>query len=273
MKSSTTLHPTKALSVLTQAALASAKFLKKSFDSQQYKKVKIHQKSDSSLVSEIDLKSEEIGVKILKKNFPSFGFLTEENTVTQSSSSFEGRFILDPLDGTTNFLRGFPMFCSSFGLEWQGELVGGVIVHPILGNVYTAWKGKGAFLNKRKISVSSTAKMEHAVASTGFYLKKKMEIEDDVLRAGVISHLARAIRRPGSAALDLAYTASGVFDVYWEKNLSPWDIAAGIVLVREAGGIVTEYDGKPISLDSKTLIASNRKIRPEWEKVFSASLV
>jgi myo-inositol-1(or 4)-monophosphatase len=223
--------------------------------------LKISEKLGAGLVTNADLESERNCVKALRKLRPDFGFLTEEGTTLVDGIVTEtkprGRWIIDPLDGTTNFVHGFPMFCVSIAAEWDGKIIAGVIEHPILRETYTASLGGGAFLNRKPLHISKTATIDDALLSTGFTYRKTELLHTEMVAFEELSSVARAIRRPGSAALDLAYTARGVFDGFWERRLSPWDIAAGLLLVREAGGKVTDFRGNDDVLESPSILASN----------------
>ena len=240
-----------------EAAQAAGKVLLKHFRT----KLKIRDKLNAGIVTNADLEAEAAALSVLQRKFPHFGVLTEESGTHEARSP--GRWVMDPLDGTTNYAHGFPMFCVSIAAEWEGELQAGVIFHPIFNDLYTAIKGKGAFLGKKKIRVSTAKTLSHALLSTGFTSRKDKGLLENEMRAFKrLSLETGAIRRPGSAALDLAYVARGVFDGFWSTRLSPWDIAAGILLVEEAGGKATGFKGQPFQLDSGQLIASNGRIHP-----------
>lgn len=235
-----------------EAAQAAGKVLRKHFR----KGLDVREKKGAGLVTNADLEAEQVAMRILGKAQPDFSMLTEESG--RKTASGPGRWILDPLDGTTNFVHGFPMFCVSIAAEWDGELVVGVIYHPILDDLYVAARGKGAFLNGKRIHVSRTRKLTDALLTTGFTYHKDEHLRAEMRAFERLSSVARAIRRPGSAALDLAYTACGVFDGFWERRLSPWDVAAGALLVMEAGGKVTDFQGNPFDIESGELLASNQ---------------
>lgn len=223
-------------------------------------KLKVSEKPGAGLVTNADFEAQDKAVAILRRACPEFGFLTEEGKPELSDSL--GRWVIDPLDGTTNYVHGFPMFCVSIAAEWNGEVVVGVIHHPILKETYVGILGKGATVNGRKIQVSKTPNLRDALLTTGFTYRK-----DELLRAEMdalerLSGTARAIRRPGSAALDLVYTACGVFDGFWERRLSPWDVAAGALIVTEAGGKVTDFNGNKFRIDCGELLASNGRLHP-----------
>ncbi len=257
--------PKKLIAGMIRAGETCGAILRKYYESRSKRGLKISEKLGAGLVTNADLESERACVKALRKLRPDFGFLTEEGTTlvvgkTRSGVELEkprGRWIIDPLDGTTNFVHGFPMFCVSIAAEWDGKIIAGVIEHPILRETYSATIGGGAKLNGRALRVSKTDRVEDSLLSTGFTYRKTDLLHTEMIAFEELSNVARAIRRPGSAALDLAYTARGVFDGFWERRLSPWDIAAGILIVREAGGKVTDFDGKSDVLDSPSILASN----------------
>ena len=243
-----------------EAAEASGKILLKHFG----KNLNIREKKDAGLVTQADVQSEAAALKILRGKFPNFGVLAEESDPIESED--EGRWIIDPLDGTTNYVHGFPMFCVTLAAEFRGELKVGVIYHPILKDWYVAVKGQGATLNGKPISVSKTKRIYDSLLTTGFSYRKT-EIQHEEMEAFErLSGIARAIRRPGSAALDMAYVARGVFDGFWERRLSPWDVAAGTLLIREAGGIVTNLEGGRNIIGSPGIIASNKYLHSDLRK-------
>lgn len=220
--------------------------------------LKISEKEGAGLVSNADIEAQEKSVAILRKAYPDFGFLTEEAAPEHTSSP--GRWIIDPLDGTTNYIHGFPMFCVSIAAEWNHELAVGVIYHPVLKETYVAVRGQGAFLNDHPLHVSKTELITNSLLTTGFTYRKDEFLKAEMSAFEKLSAKARAIRRPGSAALDLAYTARGVFDAFWERRLSPWDVAAGALIVTEAGGRVTNFSGGTFQLDGGEILASNSRL-------------
>lgn len=244
----------KLVEAAVRAAHASGKILASHFG----KPLKVSEKDGAGLVTQIDIASEKASMKILRQAFPHFGFLTEESGVHSAQSP--GRWIIDPLDGTTNYIHRFPMFCVSIAAEWEGELVVGVIYHPILKDTYIAVRGQGATINGKRLRVSQTPRLEDSLLSTGFTYRKNEWLHREMEAFEHLSGVARAVRRPGSAALDLAYTARGVFDGFWERRLSPWDVAAGALLVQEAGGQVSDFKGKDFKVESAEIIASNGKL-------------
>lgn len=252
------------------AAKAAGKVLLKYFG----KTFEVREKLQAGLVTNADLEAEAAVIKILKKARPDFAFLAEESGQTAASkrkkgensdSPSEGRWIIDPLDGTTNFVHGFPMFCVSIAAEWHGQIVAGVIHHPVLNEITWAVRGKGCWVGKKQVHVSKTAKLKDSLLTTGFtYRKRDLHLEMGPFDR--LSGIARAIRRPGSAALDLAYTARGVFDGFWERNLAPWDVAAGLLLVEEAGGKVTDFSGNEFKIDGREILATNTKLHELIQK-------
>lgn len=226
----------------------------------------IEKKVKAGLVSEADKETEKVMQGFLKSVTPEIDFLGEEMAFQKESispldkSQFRGRWILDPLDGTTNFIHQFPIFCISLGLELDGELVLGIIDVPYLKETYVARKGMGAFLNGRKLRVSETPSLDDALLATGFFNEEEKPLQEQLQIFSDLVRRARAIRRPGAAAYDLCMVAQGVFDGFWEKGLKAWDSAAGVVLVREAGGVVLNYRGVPYSPYDPDLIAGNSEI-------------
>ncbi len=252
----------KLLPGMIRAAHACGAILRKYYESQNRRGLRVSEKVGAGLVTNADIESENACVKALAKLRPDFSFLTEEETITRELRPLpgKGRWIIDPLDGTTNFVHGFPMFCVSIGAEWDGQMIAAVIEHPILRETYTATLGGGAFLNGRRMRTSTTTTLDDSLLSTGFTYRKNELLQTEMEAFEELSRIARAIRRPGSAALDLAYTARGVFDGFWERRLSPWDIAAGLLLVREAGGRVTDFAGNEDVLHSRAVLASNGRL-------------
>ena len=215
-------------------------------------------KGDINLVTEMDTRSERIIVETLRSAFPGHGIVAEEETSIRNDSGFQ--WIVDPLDGTTNYAHGYPCFSVSIGLEHQGQMIVGVVYDPMRDELFTAEKGGGACLNGKKISVSAVDILIKSLLSTGFpYDRKECEMNNldyfhDLLMA------SQEVRRDGSAALDLCSVAAGRFDGFWELKLKPWDVAAGTLIVREAGGIVSDLGGKPAKLDAGEILATNGRI-------------
>lgn len=217
------------------------------------------------LVTEMDIMSEEIIVNTIKSNFPGHGIVAEEGSSIESESEY--LWIIDPLDGTTNYAHGFGFFAVSVALQKNDDgIIAGVVYAPYLDETYTALKGGGSFLNGRHLQVSGTSELEKALIATGFpYDVKETELNIRFFSEFVLK--AQAVRRPGSAALDLCCVAAGKFDGYWELKLSPWDMAAGSLIVQEAGGKVTGCSGSEFSLHKGDILATNKKIHKDMEEV------
>ncbi len=231
----------------------------------------VEEKFQAGLVSEADKESERVIAEHLKKNFPSIEFLGEESyaagaKVQWQSAGPQGRWILDPLDGTTNYIHRFPIFCISLGLEINGEIQLAVIDVPMLKETYTAIRGKGAFVNGRPLSVSKTNEFKEAFLATGFVAEHEHIISEQLKIFGHIVRKCRGVRRPGAAAYDLCQVARGVFDGYWERNIQPWDAAAGILLVEEAGGKVTTYRGDKYNPYKNSIIAGSAAVVEQLQK-------
>ncbi len=223
----------------------------------------------AGLVSEADRESEALIKGMLAKAYPDFDFLGEESAYLEGNDQFSAsvrpRWILDPLDGTTNFVHKFPIFCISLALEVNGEIEIGIVDMPMLNQTFTSIRGQGAWCiqadgTREKLSVSKTVEFEQAFMSTGFVNEKREVLSEQLRIFEDVVWKAQAIRRPGAAAYDLALIAAGVFDLYWEKNLKPWDSAAGLLLVREAGGVVVTFEGETYDPFKKSSIAGNATI-------------
>ena len=224
------------------------------------KHVKVEYKGDVDLVTEADRKSEKLIISRIRAQFPDHDIVGEEGTRQETGSAY--RWYVDPLDGTTNFAHGFPVFCVSLGLEHKGELIAGVIYDPTRDELFSAEQGSGAFLNGARMYVSKTKHLSESLLATGFPSHKRHK-NPNIHFYHQITLRSHGVRRAGSASLDLANVASGRIDAFWEFNLNPWDTAAGVVLVREAGGMVTRYDGSPFNIDSRETLASNGLVHEE----------
>jgi myo-inositol-1(or 4)-monophosphatase len=216
--------------------------------------------SKRNVVSNIDLEAEKVITDFIKERWPDHQILAEEGGLQQKSSSY--KWVIDPLDGTTNYVHGFPFFAVSIGLEFEGAILAGVVYEPVRNDLFYAEKGKGAFLNGQPLLVSKTAQLQQALLVTGFSYDLATNPNANFVHFFNFSHAAQAVRRTGSAALDLCYLAAGCFDGYWELNLAPWDTAAGSLIVEEAGGKITGFNGEPFSIYSKAILASNGCIHP-----------
>jgi myo-inositol-1(or 4)-monophosphatase len=228
------------------------------------KRLDVREKARSSLVTEADLRSETLIRKSLGKLFPGFQFRGEEGGINKLAASDAPIWHVDPLDGTTNFVHGFPMFCVSIGLAVGGTPLVGVVHIPALGETIHGAIGCGVKLNNKAVKVSPRKKLSECLLTTGFaYLAEQKSLMPEIARFQRAHLEARAVRRPGAAAIDLAYVAAGIFDAFWERNLSSWDVCAGMALVREAGGRATDYIGELAEIDGKELLASNGNIHEE----------
>jgi len=227
---------------------------------------KIVFKGDINIVTEADRASEKLLIRRIRKNFPQHDILTEESSGIQKGAGF--RWIIDPLDGTTNYAHGYPVFCVSIALEIEGAIRCGAIYNPMLDEMFTAESEAGAFLNGGPLAVSSTVELSRSLLATGFPYDIRESKDNNINYFIGMAKNAQALRRAGSAALDLAYVAAGRFDGFWELKLMPWDTAAGWLMVTEAGGKVTDLFGKGYHLASTHILASNGKIHQDMINVF-----
>ncbi|MBM4160759.1 MAG: inositol monophosphatase [Ignavibacteria bacterium] len=251
-----------------EVALEAGEFLKKSVGKIQHIEQKYGQ--ERNLVTEIDRESEQIIIRRIKKRYPDHDFLAEESGSHEKKSDY--RWVIDPLDGTLNFMHGMPIFCVSIGLEVKGEPVLGVVYDPNLNELFTAEQGKGAFLNKKPIRVSSTSTLIESMLVTGFPYTIRENPDNAVQHFVNFLMEAQAVRRLGSAALDICYVAAGRFDGFWEVSLSPWDVTAGFVIVREAGGTYTDFHGHPSTISTKRVLVSNGLIHEAMVEVLRRGL-
>ncbi len=216
--------------------------------------LKIEYKGEADLVTAADRASEKLIRQRIGERWPGHDILGEEQGLTDAGSDY--RWYVDPLDGTTNFAHGFPVFCVSLGLEHKGRLVAGVVYDPTRDEMFAAEQGSGAHLNQQRIHVSTTAKLAESLVATGFPSHKRHK-NPNIYFYHQITLRTHGVRRAGSAALDLCYVAAGRLEGFWEFNLNPWDTAAGVLLVQEAGGRVSDFAGGPFKIDSRETVASN----------------
>lgn len=242
------------MNVMVRAALKAARALKRDFGEIAHLQVSV--KGPGDFVTAADLKAEGILLEELSKARPAFGFLSEESP-EKIGTDPAYRWIIDPLDGTSNFMHGLPHFAISLALEKDKELVAGLIYDPIKEEMFRAEKGGGAFLNDQRIRVSSRKKLEESLIATGIPFQNAPHQPEFLSQLQKLMPKVSGIRRWGSAALDLAYVAAGRFEGYWENTVSAWDIAAGIVIVREAGGKITDLNGQHDFFSKKEIFASN----------------
>ena len=245
------------LNVMTQAALKAGRSLARDFGEVQNLQVSL--KGPGDYVSQADRKAEDIIYNELSRARPGYSFLMEERGAVEGDDD-QHRWIVDPLDGTTNFLHGIPVFSISIALERQGELVAGVIFNPVMDELYTAERGNGAFLNDRRMRVAARTKLVDSVVGTGIPHLGRGNHGRALTDLRTMMTETAGIRRLGSAALDLAYVAAGRMDGFWEDALAPWDLAAGILMVREAGGFATDRSGGRDMFDNGTIVAGNGAI-------------
>ncbi len=231
----------------------------------------IEYKGAVDLVTDVDRKSETLIVNFIRERFPQHDILTEEGQDKAEGSAC--RWIIDPLDGTTNYAHGYPVFCVSIGFEEGGELKLGVVYDPMLDELFVAEKGRGAYLNGRRIRVSDTPTLDKSLLATGFPYDLRTSRENNLNHFSNFALRAQAIRRAGSAALDLCYVGCGRFDGFWELKLKPWDVAAGSLVVSEAGGRLTDFKNSPFSIYGHEVIASNGLIHDEMLEVVNLKTV
>ena len=259
------MHPT--LNIAVKAARRAGSIITRA--SEDIGSLTVNDKSYNDFVTEVDLASEKEIIRVLKVAYPDHAFLGEESGLSHQADNI---WIIDPLDGTTNFLHGFPQYCISIALEEKGEITQAAIYDPNRNDLFTATKGQGAYLNQRRMRVSNKSKLKESILGTGFpfrdfqHLPVYLKIFEEVVRG------TSGIRRPGSAALDLAYVAAGWFDGFFEINLSKWDIAAGGLLVTEAGGIVSDFSEKDGWLESGNIVATNPKIYDPLIKIIQSHI-
>ncbi|MEO7176177.1 MAG: inositol monophosphatase family protein [Saprospiraceae bacterium] len=231
----------------------------------------IEEKSLNSLVSYVDKTAEIQIVSALSALIPGSVFLTEEATIETSTGEY--RWVIDPLDGTTNFLFNIPVFSVSIGLEYKGKGVLGVIYDPNRNECFSACKGNGATLNGHEIHVSKKTRLADTLLATGFPYHDYGMLDAYLNTMGILMSSCRGLRRIGSAAIDLAYVAAGRFDAFWEYHLQPWDISAGLVIVEEAGGQISDFYGIPDALTGKSLIASNKLVHRELQDIIGRQFI
>lgn len=229
----------------------------------------IEYKGKLDLVTDVDRRAEDTIVGFLSREFPCFGILTEERP--EMKTPLACRWILDPLDGTTNYAHGYPFFCVSLAFEEKDKLVWGGVYDPIREELFTATLGRGARLNGRPIHVSTVESLERALLCTGFPYDVHDSSDDNLNYFTAFIKTAQALRRDGSAALDLCYVGAGRFDGFWEMKLKPWDVAAGLLIVNEAGGIVTDFSGAPFTFTDGNILAANKQIHSLMLHVLSRS--
>ncbi|MFP3867030.1 MAG: inositol monophosphatase family protein [Desulfobacteraceae bacterium] len=237
-----------------QAALAAGQLLRQRF----YQPKKITYKGVINPVTESDLQSQELIVGMILESFPEHQILAEEQITPKTLAARPGSWwIIDPLDGTVNFAHGFPVFAVSIAFEQEGSVQYGVVYDPLREELFEARAGQGAWLNSQPIRVSEIDELEKALLATGFPYDVRQRLEATLGRFGLMLAQVQGVRRAGSAALDLCYLAAGRFDGFWEENLKPWDTAAAALMVAEAGGQLSTFNGEPFQITSANVVASN----------------
>ena len=258
-----------ALNVMVAAARKAGRGLIRDFG--ELENLQVSRKGPADFVSSADQRTERILLEELSRARPGYGFLLEEQGAVEGPDKTH-RFIIDPIDGTSNFLHGIPQFCISIALEREEHIVSAVVFNPVIDEMFVAERGHGAYLNDKRLKVAQRKNLSEVLVASGapFLGKEGQDVFLEELRAVITS--TAGMRRFGSAALDLAWVAAGRFDAFWERSLQPWDIAAGLLLVREAAGVVSDLDGRDRMLESGNIIAANESLhRPLLDLLRNAS--
>ncbi|MES2204634.1 MAG: inositol monophosphatase family protein [Pseudomonadota bacterium] len=251
------MHQHPFINIATEAAVSAGKIIIRHFD--RLDLVKVEEKAKQDFVSEVDLAAEEIIIRTIKTAYPNHGILAEESG--QMNPHSDHQWIIDPIDGTFNFIHGIPHFCISIGLSIKGKIEHGVIFDPIRQEIFTATRGRGAYLNNKRIRVSAQRQLADAVIASNIPHGNDPHRYQEYLNVfGACMPACARMRHAGSAALDLAYVAAGRLDGYWAHGLRPWDIAAGTVLVFEAGGLLSDFSGGETYMESGNVVATTPKI-------------
>jgi myo-inositol-1(or 4)-monophosphatase len=260
----TRMHPL--LNIAVSAARAAGKVIIRQINNVQ--DLSVNEKSRNDFVTEVDRQAEAVIIDVIHKYYPGHGILAEESGRSGSNSD-ENIWIIDPLDGTTNYLHGFPQYAVSIALQNKGVLKQGVIYDPLRDELFTASRGHGAYLNERRIRVSKQKHLQGALLGTGFPFREGARTGQYLETLKVFFAVTAGIRRAGAAALDLAYVACGRLDGFWEIGLKPWDMAAGVLLIEESGGLVSDFTGGDSFLATGAIIAANPDIHKEILTSFS----
>ena len=256
------------LNVMVAAARKAARALKRDFG--EVEKLQVSMKGPANFVTAADRRAEETLFAELSKARPGYGFLGEEGGAREGTDK-TNRWIVDPLDGTTNFLHGIPQFAISIALEREGTIVAGLIYNPALEELFVAERGKGAFLNDQRIRVAARKRLADAVIACGLPHLAHGDVPLSRSEVGTMQGQVAGLRRFGAAALDLAWVAAGRLDAYWERDIKPWDMAAGMLMVREAGGFVTDCDGGDDMFAKGHILAGNETMQKEVLRVLKAA--
>ncbi|MDR2332080.1 MAG: inositol monophosphatase [Burkholderiaceae bacterium] len=259
------MHPM--LNVAIKAARAAGAIINRA--ALDVEAVRVSQKQLNDFVTEVDVASERAIIETLLTAYPQHGILAEESGNEYGSKTSEFVWIIDPLDGTTNFIHGFPVYCVSIALAVRGKIEQAVVYDPTRNDLFTATKGRGAFLNERRIRVSKRTRMPECLISTGFPFRPGDNFQNYLSLMGDVMQRCAGLRRPGAAALDLAYVAAGYTDAFFETGLSIWDVAAGSLLVTEAGGLVGNFTGEADFLEQRECLAGNPRIYGQMVSIIS----
>lgn len=254
------------MTIMIRAAEKAARSLRRDFG--EVENLQISTKGPGDFVSAADRRAEEIIFENLKRDKPEYGFLMEENGAVEGSNP-DYRWIIDPLDGTTNFLHGIPHWCISIALEHKGEIIAGIIHDPVKDEMFIAEKGQGAFVNgRRRLRVSGRNELMMSTVATGAPRRAKGDREQFIKEYNAVLTVSPGLRRFGAAALDMAYVAAGRYEGFWERKLNPWDIAAGIIIVKEAGGFICDLDNESANpLNTGNILAANTHIYQDLKNV------
>ena len=263
--SSPNLHPM--LNVAIKAARAAGAIINRA--ALDVEAVRISQKQVNDFVTEVDHASEAAIIETLLTAYPGHGILAEESGSEHGNKDSDHIWIIDPLDGTTNFIHGFPVYCVSIALSFKGKIEQAVVYDPSRNDLFTATKGRGAFLNERRIRVSKRTQLKDCLISTGFPFRPGDNFKSYLNMMADVMQRTAGLRRPGAAALDLAYVAAGFTDGFFETGLSPWDVAAGSLLVTEAGGLIGNFTGEPEFMEHKECVAGNPRIYGQLVPILS----
>ncbi len=253
-----------ALNVMIAAARKAARPLIRDFG--ELENLQVSRKGPADFVTAADQRTEKILVEELSKARQGYGFVLEESGILEGPDKTH-RFIIDPIDGTTNFMHGVPQFAISIALEREGTIVSALVFNPVTAEMFVAERGHGAFLNDKRLRVAARQSLPDIIVASGAPFMGKDGREEFLKEADAVLAVTSGIRRFGSAALDLAFVAAGRFDAFWERKLQPWDIAAGLLLVREAGGIVSDLTGRDLMLTTGDILATNEPLHPQLLKL------
>ncbi len=256
-----------ALNVMVAAARKAGRPLVRDFN--ELENLQISMKGPADFVTSADKRTERILIEELSRARPGYGFLGEEGGAIEGADKSH-RYIIDPIDGTTNFLHGIPHFAISIGLEREGQLVSALVYNPVTDDLFTAEKGHGAFLNNKRLRVAARKELGSSVIATGLPFMGKEGHARAPAEMAAVMNVTAGIRRMGAASLDLAYVAAGRFDGFWEHGLQPWDVAAGILLLKEAGGVITDINGGEQMMSNGQVVCANENLHPQLLKLLKS---